>query len=199
MEVPVIFLNKVLTEAAKRNASSLHLTIGSAPMIRINGRLSVLEEENMITAEMAEKIIDSFASREEKAALAENKEIVLVKTFAGNFRFRINIFYQKDLPSLSFHYIPATVKNLVDLKLPPALNNLLRLKSGLFIIAGSYGSGKTTTAAALIEEINKNHKRRIITIEDPIENLFVSKKSLIEQRQVGRDARSAVGGLACCL
>ena len=199
MEVPSIFLNKILAEAAKRNASSLHLTIGNLPAIRVNGQLLAMDEESMITVEMVDKIINSFVSEDEKAALAENRELVLVKNFSGNFRFRVNIFYQKNLPSLSFHYISETIKSLSELKLPPIFNNLLKMKSGLFVIAGSYGSGKTTTVASFIEEINKNYKRRIITIEDPIENLFVSKKSLIEQREVGRDVKSAVEGLAYCL
>lgn len=199
MEVPSIFLNKILAEAAKRNASSLHLTVGSSPAMRVNGQLAAMEGESMATAEMIDKIINSFASEEEKGRLAEEKELILVKTFAGSFRFRVNIFYQKGFPSLSFHYISENIKSLADLKLPSLFNGLLKAKSGLFVVAGSYGSGKTTTAAAFIEEINKNFKNRIITIEDPIENLFISKKSFIEQRQVGLDAKSAADGLSYCL
>lgn len=199
MEVPSIFLNKILAEAAKRNASSLHLTVGSSPVMRVNGQLAAMEGESMATAEMIDKIINSFASEEEKGRLAEEKELILVKTFAGSFRFRVNIFYQKGFPSLSFHYISENIKSLADLKLPSLFNGLLKAKSGLFVVAGSYGSGKTTTAAAFIEEINKNFKNRIITIEDPIENLFISKKSFIEQRQVGLDAKSAADGLSYCL
>ncbi len=195
MEVPSIFLNKILLEAAKRNAYSLHLTVGSQPVLRINGELVAMEAEDLLTLEIIEKVISSFASAEEQERLKKNREIILVKTFAGSFRFRINIFYQKDLPSLTFRYIPEAIKSLKELRLPPAVNNVPKVKSGLFVIAGSHGSGKTATSAAIIEEINNNFKKRIITIEDPIENLFISKRSLIEQREVGRDLTSAVDGL----
>lgn len=199
MEVPSIFLNRILTEAARKHAASLHLTVGNFPILRTEGKLKTMEGESIVTSEIIDKIINSFASEEEKEEFNKNKEIILVKTFAGNFRFRVNIFYQKNLPALSFHYIPEMIRILSDLRLPPIFNSLVKLNSGLFVIAGAYGSEKTTTAAAFIEEINKNYQKRIITIEDPIENLFVSKKSLIEQRQVGRDVKSVLDGLLYAL
>ncbi|MBI4812640.1 Flp pilus assembly complex ATPase component TadA [Candidatus Falkowbacteria bacterium] len=199
MEVPSIFLNRVLVEAAKKNASSLHLTIGNFPLMRIDGQLAAVEGESIVTVDAINKIINSFTDEEERQELKERKEIILVKVFAGGFRFRVNIFYQKDLLSLSFHHIPETVKSLSELRLPPVLSGVVKLNSGLFVIAGAYGSNKTMTAAALIEEVNRNYRRRVITIEDPIENLFVNKKSLIEQRQVGRDVKSVIDGLYYCL
>ncbi len=199
MEVPSIFLNRILTQVARRNASSMHLMAGSLPMMRVNNELLAIEGENIVTAEITDKIIDSIASEEEIKRLKENKEVVLVKELAGGFRFRVNIFFQKNMPAISFHYIPSAIKRMSDLKLPKAIDNLIRLNSGLFIVAGSYGSGKTTTAAALVEEINKNYKKNITTIEDPIEYLFVSKKSLVSQRQVGGDVASVTQGIRRCL
>lgn len=198
MEVPSIFLNKILSEAAKKNASDLHLTVGSLPMVRINGQLIIMDGKSIITSETINKIINSFINEEEMVKFKKDKEIVLVKNLANNFRFRINVFYQKGLPSLSFHYIPANPKNLNDLKSLRILENFAKLSSGLLVIAGSYGSGKTATAAALIEEINKNSNKYIITIEDPIEYLFINKKSIIEQRQIGSDVQSVVAGLFHC-
>jgi len=198
MEVPSIFLNRILSEMAKKNASDLHLTVGSLPMMRIDNQLVAAEGENIVTSDILNKIISSFISQEEMAKFKEDKEVVLVKNLAGNFRFRISIFYQKDLPSLSFHYIPAKPKSLIDLNLPQVLNNFTKLNSGLFVIAGPHGSGKTTTAAAFIEEVNKVSSKYIITIEDPIEYLFINKKSIIEQRQVGSDVKSVVAGLHAC-
>lgn len=198
MEVPSIFLNRILAESAKKNASSLHLSVGSIPTIRDNGELFIMEGESIITADFINKITDSFIDDKEKQKLEENKEIVLVKEFAGNFRFRVNAFYQKKLLSLSFHFIPNSVKDLNSLGLPDVLHNLVKLNSGLFIIAGSKFSGKTTTISVLIEEINKNYKKRIVTIEDPIEHLFVSKKSIIEQRQIGQDVKSLLSGIQYC-
>lgn len=199
MEVPSIVLNRILTEAAKKNASSMHLAVGSLPVVRVNNELNTLENESIITAELIDKIIDSFASEEERKKLKEEREIVFVKELASGFRFRINIFYQKNLPSISFYYISNTLRDLSDLKLPKAINDIIKFNSGLIIVAGSFNSGKTSTAVSLIEEINKNYKKNIITIEDPIEYLFISKKSIISQRKVGRDVKSVVHGVEHCL
>lgn len=195
MEVPSIFLNRILAYAAKKNASNLHLAVGSLPMARIDDKLSAVEEESIVTSELIDKIIEAMANGEEKKKLGEDKEIVIVKELAGEFRFRINIFYQKNFPAINFHFIPSAVKGLPDLRLPAVLNNLIKLNSGLFIVAGSHGSGKTTTAAAIIEEVNKNYAKNIVTLEDPIEYLFIGKKCLVSQRQVGRDVKSATQGL----
>lgn len=199
MEVPSILLNRILATAAKKGSSSLHLTVGSPPMVRINDKLSVLEGENILTLETLDKTIKSFLEEGDQARLAENKEMIFVKNFAGNFRFRVNIFYQKNLPAVSFRYIPDKIKTLAELAIPQPVSDTLKSNSGLFIIAGSYGSGKTATAAAMIEEINKNFNKRIITIEDPLEYSFFSSKSIIEQRQVGRDVKTFVDGLNYCL
>jgi len=199
MEVPSIFLNRILTEMAKKNASDLHLTVGNLPIMRIDNQLSSLSGEEIITSEILSKITEAFTSKEEQMTLKENREIVLVRNLAGNFRFRINIFYQKDLLSLSFHYVPGSLKTFAELKFPKVLQNLVKINSGLFIIGGPYGSGKTTTAITFIEEINKAFNKSIVTIEDPIEFLFVSKKSIIVQRQVGRDVKSFSHGLDYCL
>lgn len=199
MEIPSIFLNRILSEVAKKGASDLHLSVGSLPMIRINDQLTPMEGEQIITTETLNKIIESIITQEEAPKLKENREIVIVKEFAGSFRFRINIFYQKDLPTLSFHYIPGTLKTLDNLKVPKVIYEFLKLDTGLIIIAGSYNSGKSTTAAAFVEEVNKTMSKYIITIEDPIEHLFVNKKSIIEQRQVGRDVKSITAGIDYCL
>jgi len=199
MEVPSIFLNRILTQVAKKNASSMHLTAGSPPMARINNALSPIEGENIVAADTINKIIASIINEAEMKKFKQNKEIALVKELAGGFRFRVNIFSQKNMSSISFHYIPAAPKSLSELKLPKTINDLIRLGSGLFVVAGSYGSGKTTTAAALVEEVNKNYQKNIITIEDPIEYLFISKKSLISQRQVGEDVVSVTQGIKHCL
>lgn len=199
MEIPSIFLNRLLKEAAKRNASSMHLNVGSQPALRVDNRIVLLKEENIITAEVIDKIISAFLSEEERNGLKENREIITVKDIAGGFRFRVNVFYQKNLPSAAFNYIPAEIKGLAQLKIPAALKDIIKLRAGLFIIAGSYGSGKTTTAASLIEEINKNYKKNIVTIENPIEFLFAGKESIISQRQIGRDAKSVAQALEHCL
>ncbi|MFH1522742.1 MAG: ATPase, T2SS/T4P/T4SS family [Patescibacteria group bacterium] len=199
MEVPSIFLNRILSDIAKRGASCLHLSVGSSPIARINGRLVHIEDTNIITVETLKKIIDSFTSKEELEILEKEREIVIVKKFGGNFRFRINIFYQKDLPSLSFNYIHDFIRNLDNLKIPELIKKTINLNSGLLVVAGPNDSGKTSTVAAFIEELNKNEEKYIITIESPIEYVFINNRSVIEQRQVGRDVLSYVDGLEHCL
>ena len=168
-------------------------------MARINSQLVPMSGESIATSGILNKITESFLSKEEQAKLQEKREIILVKVFNGNFRFRVNIFYQKDLLALSFHYIPTAIKSLANLRLPKVLSNFINLNYGLFIIAGPYNSGKTTTAVSFIEEINNTCAKRVITIEDPIEYLFVNKKSIIEQRQVERDVKSVKDGVNYCL
>jgi len=199
MEVPSIFLNRILSETAKRGASSLHLSVGSVPMMRVDGRLTLMEGENILALDVLKKIIESFLEKDEVLKLEKEKEIAIVKNFAGDFRFRVNIFYQKSLPALSFNYISGVIKNLEELGLAQAFSKKINLNSGLLIIAGPNDSGKTTTAVAFIEEINNKEKKYIITLENQIEYLFVNKKSIIEQRQVGRDVSSLNDGLRHCL
>jgi twitching motility protein PilT len=198
MEVPSILLNRILSEMAKKSGSDLHLTVGSPPMVRINGEFAALTDQEMLTSEVLSKIAETFLNQEEIARLKENKSLVLVKNIV-NFRFRINVFYQKGLLSLSFHYIPSALKSFQELRLPEVYGNFLKVNSGLLVIAGAYNSGKTTTAASFIEEINKTAVKNIVTIEDPIEYLFVSKRSLITQRQVGSDINTVLDGLDYCL
>lgn len=199
MEVPSIFLNRILSEAAKKNASELHLSVGSAPMMRINGKLEPFEVGEIISSEIITKIIENIVTKEEMAKLGNDREIVVVKNLAGNFRFRINIFYQKEMPAISFHYIPGVIKAPADLKLPQVFVNFSKLNSGLLIIAGPYGSGRSTTAASFIEEINKISNKKIVTLEDPMEFIFISKKSLVMQRQIGTDVKTVYDGLDFCL
>ncbi len=199
MEVPSILLNRLLAETAKRGAASLHLTVGSKPTWRLSGVLTPMEKENIVTAELLMKIIGSFLTADETNQLAADKEIVLVKTFGSSFRFRVNVFYQKKMLACSFFFISEQLRDLKEYKLPPALIEALDSGSGLLIVAGPKGSGKTSLAASLIEEINKTQSQRIITIEKPVEYAFTSKKSMIEQRTVGLDAKSFVSALEYCL
>ncbi|MEI6597199.1 MAG: ATPase, T2SS/T4P/T4SS family [bacterium] len=198
MEVPSILLNRILSEMAKKNGSDLHLIMGSRPMIRINGEFAPLADQEMITAEVITKITETLLSQEEIVKLKEDRSAILVRNIA-NFRFRINIFYQKESLALSFHYISSVIRNFSDLGLPEVSRNFLKVEPGLLIFAGVYNSGKTSTVASFIEEINKTSAKNIVTIEDPIEYLFTSKQSLITQRQIGRDVNTVAKALDYCL
>lgn len=192
-------MNKILSDSAKKGASSLHLSVGSAPIARIKGKIVLMEEEGIMQTDTINQIINSFLEKDELAELEKNRELITVKVFGSSFRFRVNIFYQKNLPSLSFNYVSGVIRNLEDYKFPQQFKDLINFDSGLLIVAGSNDSGKTSTAAALIEEINKNKRKYIITIEKPIEYMFINKKSIIEQRQVGKDTLSYGLGIDHCL
>lgn len=199
MEVPSIFINRILTETAKKGASNILFSVGSVPVLRLEGKLVSLENENILTKDILDKIISSTLDEKELKILEEKKEIIVAKTFNKEYRFRIDIYYQKNLPSISFNYIPKNIKNLEDLNLPAQIKELVNYKSGLLIVAGPNNSGKTTTISALIEEVNGKHKKRILTIENPIEYSFINKKSIIEQRQIEQDVNSYIDGLDHCL
>ncbi len=198
MEVPSIFLNRILSEMVQKSGSDLHLAVGSPPMVRINGQFSAMAGQDMVTSEIINKITETFLNPEEIVKLKEKKGIIFVKNIS-NFRFRINVFYQKGLLALSFHYIPGVIKSFKELGLVESCNNFFQMNSGLLVVAGPYHSGKTTTAVSFIEELNKTKFLNIVTIEDPIEYLFVSKSSLIMQRQVGTDVNSLSEALDYCL
>ncbi len=187
MEVPSIFLNKILSDAAKNNANALFLNIGNKPIIKVNDNLVVLEEEEFITSELLNKIIENMLTKYEYEKLSREKEIKVVKIFGGSFRFRVFVFFQRSMLSVSFSYIQPVIRPLDEIKLPPIIKSVLKADSGLVIVAGPYGSGKTSTCASLLEEINKTQAKNIVTIEDPIEYVFVGKKSIINQRQLGTD------------
>jgi twitching motility protein PilT len=199
MDSPVEFFKRILLDLAKKNASGLHLSIGSAPMIRNYGRLIEQESEEILKKEDLEKIVHSFLSEDELAILSEKKELLIVKDFGENFRFRVNIFYQKESPAISLSYISQDIANFDSLGFPGAFKKNLLDATGLLIVVGPPASGKTSTIASIIERINQEKRKYIITIEDPIEKVFINKKSLIDQRQVGRDVNSFLDGLRHCL
>jgi len=190
-----IFLNKILTEAAKRKASNIHLTVGAYPMIRVEEDLLEIKEEQIITADLIKKLADSWLNVDQKKKLETDREIVLVKAIDKKFRLRINFFFQKNVLSVALRIIPSKIPPLVNLGLPKSVYSLTDKKSGLIIVSGPYGSGRTTTISAMIEEINKARKENIVTIEKPIEYLFINQKGLVEQREVGTDVNSYVSAL----
>jgi len=199
MEIPSIFLNRVLLNSAKKNAANAYFSVGSIPLMRINNVLVPMEKEDILTSEMAEKIVDSFLTPEEKKELRDKKEIKVIKVFAGNYRFRVNIFFQKGFYSISFKFITGIIRDFLELGLPVFLNSVAGAEAGLFIIAGPQSSGKSTTLASLVEVINRSSNKRIVVIEEKIETFFVSKKSLIEQREIGKDALDYGQALDNCL
>ena len=199
MQTPTLLLSKLLAQVAKQNATSLHLSVGSFPLLKVDGHLQALDQEPIVTIDLINDLLQHFLNETERQRLQAAKELVVVKNLDGQERFKISIFYQKNTPTLTFYPVFGSIRPLADLGLPQSVKKFLSRQAGLLVLTGPQGSGKTSTAASIIEEINQTRKVRILTLEDPIERLFLSKKSLIEQRQIGRDTPSFTNGLIYCL
>jgi len=191
-------IKKLLEAAISKNASDLHLNVGVAPTLRIDGRLVAIENEPVLTTELANKLVKSLMSEEQWQRFQVKKELDFSFSFDGT-RFRTNAFYQKSELTASLRLIPGIIKSINELGLPPVLEKFTTHSQGFVIISGPTGHGKSTTLAALIEDINKNRNEHIITIEDPIEYVFEHKKSIISQREVGADTNSFSGALKSAL
>ena len=179
----------VLLEVLERDASDLHLTVGSPPIIRINGQLERLDYPRL-SANDTRELIYSILSQDQRQRLENEWEIDFSYSVPGRARFRVNAYFQRNSLGAAFRLIPINIKKLEDLGLPPALHDLTRKPRGFCIVTGPTGSGKSTTLAAMIDEINETRDEHIMTIEDPIEFLHRHKKCMVNQREVGADTKS---------
>lgn len=188
----------LLDQAIEKKSSDLHLTVGIPPMLRIDGRLTPLVDEGVLTAETCEKLTLSIMTPEQVERLRQRKELDFSFGYQ-QMRFRTNVFYQKGYLSASLRLIPLSIKSMADLGLPPILERFTLPSQGFVIITGPTGHGKSTSLAALIDQINDSRSEHIITIEDPIEYVFEHKKSVISQREVGSDTNSFARALRSAL
>ena len=191
-------MEQLLREAVGRRASDLHITVGMPPILRINGALVKLDEAPLGVADTLQ-LFESIASEERKALLLQNGEVDFSYTVPGLSRFRINSFRQRGSIAVAVRIIPEQVPSLDQLGLPDIITTLARKPRGLILVTGPTGSGKSTTMAAMINQINNERACTILTLEDPIEYLHRHKKSLINQREVGSDTQSFANGLRAAL
>lgn len=185
-----INITKILEETLERNISDLHFSIGAKPFIRVSGQLMPLEEYDPLSIDDIEGILMQLLEDQQREIFEINKELDFSVSLGTKARVRVNAFYQKGYPSLALRVIPIGVPRLGDLNLPPTLANLCDLRQGLVLVVGPTGQGKSTTVAAMIDLINEKRSEHIVTIEDPIEYMFINKKSLIEQREMYLDTHS---------
>lgn len=178
-------LDKILRTTAKYQASDLILATGEKPTLRINGDLVPIEEHPPLTKKMAEEYLLELMAPEQKKKFEQTLDMDFSIDIESIARFRVNAFVQRKGISATFRLISENVASIDDMNLPTQLKKVAGIKHGLVIITGPTGSGKTTTLAAIVHEINKNSKKHIITIEDPIEYVHRSNKSIIQQREVG--------------
>jgi twitching motility protein PilT len=174
----------------KEQASDLHISAGHAPALRIDGNLVPLVRHKVMDASSIEALVFSLLSEEQKARLRAEKDIDISYDFKGKARFRINVFFQQGSLSLAARLIPSSIKTIEELNLPEVLHEFTRANQGFVIVTGPSGHGKSTTLAALIDEINHSRRDHIITIEDPIEYVFQDDKAMVDQREVNQDTLS---------
>jgi len=192
-------LNDLLLTTARQNASDLHLAVGKYPTLRIDGLLIPLQKESILTPEVAENLILNLLTSEQKERFLKERQLDFSYSFEDKARFRINVFYQRGYMAAALRLIAAQVKTIEELNLPPILHDLTKFSQGFVLIVGPAGHGKSTTLAALLDEINHKRTEHIITIEDPIEYIFTQDKSIISQREVETDTPNFHMGLRSLL
>ncbi|MBN1913590.1 MAG: PilT/PilU family type 4a pilus ATPase [Candidatus Omnitrophica bacterium] len=186
-------LNNILELAIKNNASDIHLIANQPPIIRVFGKLSKLGSKSL-EAEEIKDIIYGFLTDAQIEKFEKELELD-VSLISGQARFRVNIYKDKGELGAALRYIPSEVKTLEELGLPPILADLALRKTGLILVTGPTGSGKSTTLAAMIDIINKNRTCVIVGLEDPVEYLHIPNKSILIQREIGTDSLSFINGL----
>ena len=181
---------ELLQLACNEKASDLHLVVGIQPILRINGELRVVSSEVSLTPKHNQELVFSFLNEEQKETFLVNKEIDFSVSYRDLARFRVNAYYEKGNISASLRLIPSRIPTVDELKLPKICHEFTKLKQGFVLVTGPTGHGKSTTLAAIIDEINETRKEHIVTIEDPIEYVYQHKQSIISQRELRSDTHS---------
>ncbi|MBI4843720.1 MAG: type IV pilus twitching motility protein PilT [Nitrospirae bacterium] len=183
-------INELLRKTVQRGASDLHIKVGSPPIIRISGTLIIMEDEPKLTGIDTNKIASAVLNDYHRNLFENTKDIDVAYSVPGLGRFRCNCFTQRGTTGFVFRVIPMDIKTIDGLKLPKVLKKVAAEARGLVLVTGSTGSGKSTTLAAIIDEINTTRHEHIMTIEDPIEFLHKDKMSIVNQRETGSDTES---------
>ena len=195
MPETTLSIDTLLEQMVAHNASDLHLTVGSHPALRVRGQLERLEGFPVLRADDTRQLLYRIISSEQQKRLELDRQLDLSYSIPGLARFRVNIYSQRESLAGAFRLIPADLKSLEELGLPPSLYELCNKPRGLVLVTGPTGSGKSTTLASLIDEINRTKAEHIITIEDPIEFLHRHKRCIVNQRELGPDATTFADAL----
>jgi twitching motility protein PilT len=189
---------EVLLQVLERNASDLHLTAGSPPMIRQHGKLHALDYPRL-TPQTTREVVYSILTNDQRQKLETDWQIDLAYSIPGQARFRVNAYFQRAALSAALRLIPNEMPSLGELGLPPVLEEFTKKPRGFVLVTGPTGSGKSTTLAAMLDLINEVRHEHILTIEDPIEFLHKHKRCIVNQRELGADAQSFGLGLKAAL
>src|SRR5579862_773880 len=191
--------SEILLEVVRRRASDLHLTAGVPPTIRQRGRLVRLDDWPRLTPEDTREFIYSILTTEQRRRLENDLQLDFAYVVPGQARFRVNAYFQRTAVAAAFRLIPSEIVPIDRLGLPAVVHELARRPRGLVLVTGPTGSGKTTSLAAMIDEINKTRDEHIVTIEDPIEFVHAHQRCTINQRELGTDATSFAAALKAAL
>jgi len=199
--MPETFLSidALLERMVARNASDLHVTVGTPPAMRVHGALERYQDVPDLSPEDTHQMLYRILSTEQQKLLEINRQIDFAHSIPGLARFRVNVFFQRGTLGAAFRLIPADIKTLEELGIPTTLHALTEKPRGLVLVTGPTGSGKSTTLAALIDEINRKRSEHILTIEDPVEFVHRHKRCIVNQREIGPDASSFAEALRAAL
>ncbi|MBA2504320.1 MAG: type IV pilus twitching motility protein PilT [Thermoleophilaceae bacterium] len=189
----------VLIKTIDLNASDLHLTAGSPPMVRERGRLHALEGYEPLTSQETRETVYSILTNDQRKKLETHWQIDFSYSIPGKARFRVNCYFQRAAISAAFRLIPQDIPDLQSLELPPILEEFTKKPRGFVLVTGPTGSGKSTTLAAMIDRINRERHEHILTIEDPIEFLHQHRNCIVNQRELGADAETFALALKAAL
>jgi len=183
-------LAELLLITAQQNASDVHFSVGFRPTLRVDGRLVPLAKEPILNSETAANLIGALLDENQAMILEKDREVDFAYAFEDKARFRANVYYQRGFLTAALRLIPTDILTIEDLGLPPILHDFAKLEQGFILIVGPAGHGKSTTLAAVLDEINHTRTDHIITVEDPIEYLFTQDRCMISQREVRSDTPS---------
>jgi twitching motility protein PilT len=192
-------IDDLLEQMVARGASDLHLAVGSKPAVRINGHIERLEEIEVLTPEDTQQLLYQILSSEQQKNFEIKRQLDFAHGVPGLARFRVNVYFQRGSLGGAFRLIPEAIKTLEELGLPSSLHELAAKPRGLVLVTGPTGSGKSTTLASLIDEVNRTRSDHILTIEDPVEFVHRHKKCIVNQREIGFDTPSFAEGLRAAL
>ena len=190
---------EVLKSTVELNASDLHLTTGLPPMVRVRGEIRELENYPALTSKDTRDIVYSILSNDQRKKLEEDWQVDFSYSVPRYGRFRVNAYMQRASVGAAFRLIPSEIKSVDQLGLPTVIHEMVKKPRGFVLVTGPTGSGKSTSLAAMIDEINKSRKEHILTIEDPIEFLHRHQRCVVNQREIGNDAQSFALGLKAAL
>jgi twitching motility protein PilT len=181
-------IDELLGSMSGWDASDLHLTVGSSPAVRVRGEIHPVEDLPPLSEDETHELLYRILSTEQQKRLEIERQIDVSYSVPGVARFRVNVFFRQGTIGAAFRLIPREIKSLEELGLPAALHELAERPRGLVLVTGPTGSGKSTTLASLIDEVNRTRAAHILTIEDPIEFLHEHRRCIVNQREIGTDS-----------